>query len=346
MARRTAVTPAASGTVRRLAFLVPWVVLGTATLVVSALGAPAREYQLLVFAVSVVILGLPHGALDHLAPARAAGDVPTRRWFALVGALYLAVGLAYALVWWVAPAFAFASFIAITWFHWGQDDLHALVTLAGPSHLQTVSQRALSVAARGALPMLVPLVAFPGEYRLVAETLVGLFAEPDLGIGAVAFTPAGRAVVAGVVLALLVGSLATSYSRARRRAWALDAGETGLLVAYFLLVPPILAVGVYFCFWHALRHVVRLLLVDPVGRERLAGGRTSRALARFVREATPLTAGALCLIGLLGLALSVSPTGPSDLFGLYLVGIALLTAPHVLVVGWMDRAEGIWTPGE
>lgn len=337
--------PAASESARRLVFLLPWAVLGTTTLAVTALGAPPREYQLLVFASSVVVLGLPHGALDHLAPARARGESPTRRRFALVGALYLAVGLSYALVWWLAPVFAFVLFIAITWFHWGQGDLHALVALSSPSHLETASRRALSVTARGALPMLVPLVAFPGEYRLVAESLVGLFAGPDLGAAAVAFTPAGRALAATAVGTLVVGSLVASYSADRRRIWAVDAGETLLLVVYFLVVPPILAVGLYFCLWHALRHVVRLLLVDPVGHERLAES-VPKALARFAREAAPLTAGALGTIALLGLVLAASPTDPNDLFGVYLVGIALLTAPHVLVVGWMDRAEGIWTPGD
>lgn len=337
--------PAASESARRLAFFVPWLVLGTATLAVALLGAPTREFQLLAFAASVVVFGLPHGAVDHLAPARARGKPPTRRWFAVVGVLYLLCGIVYAIVWWLAPVTAFALFIAITWFHWGQGDLHALVTLAGPSHLRTTAQRALSVAARGALPMLVPLVAFPGEYRLVAESLVGLFASPDLGAAAVAFTPAGRALAATAAGTLVVGSLVASYSTDRRRSWALDAGETLLLVVYFLVVPPILAIGLYFCLWHSLRHVVRLLLVDPVGRERLAES-VPRALARFAREATPLTAGALCLIALFGLALAVSPTDPQDLFGLYLVGIALLTAPHVLVVGWMDRAEGVWTPGD
>ncbi|MDR9445941.1 MAG: Brp/Blh family beta-carotene 15,15'-dioxygenase [Haloquadratum sp.] len=36
------------------------------------------------------------------------------------------------------------------------------------------------------------------------------------------------------------------------------------------------------------------------------------------------------------------PTGAMSLLGFYLVGIAILTVPHVGVVTWMDRRQGIW----
>ncbi|MFB6301891.1 MAG: Brp/Blh family beta-carotene 15,15'-dioxygenase [Haloferacaceae archaeon] len=41
------------------------------------------------------------------------------------------------------------------------------------------------------------------------------------------------------------------------------------------------------------------------------------------------------------------PAAPGDrigLLGLYLVGIAVLTLPHVAVVTWMDLRQGVWTP--
>ena len=30
---------------------------------------------------------------------------------------------------------------------------------------------------------------------------------------------------------------------------------------------------------------------------------------------------------------------------LYLVLVAALTLPHVVVVSWLDRRQGVWTPG-
>lgn len=50
---------------------------------------------------------------------------------------------------------------------------------------------------------------------------------------------------------------------AQRRVWREDAFEIVLLAAFFALVPPVLAVGLYFCLWHSVRHVGRLMLLDP-----------------------------------------------------------------------------------
>jgi Brp/Blh family beta-carotene 15,15'-monooxygenase len=334
-------------TVFRLAFVVPWIVLGTAMVAVTVFGGPSRQYQLLPFAASILVFGLPHGAADHLTPSWARNEPPTRRWIGLVGALYLIVGLAYAWVWFVFPVAAFVLFILITWFHWGQGELHPLVDLIDRTHLRTRPARLLTIAVRGSLPMLVPLVAFPAEYRWVAAQLVGLFVAPDLRAVDVVFSPAGQTAVAVAVGSLICVSLVVSNrGSSDRHAWIVDASEILFLLVYFLTVPPILAVGLFFCFWHSLRHIVRLMLLDTVAQEHLAAGDPQQAFARFARQAAPLSIGALGLLGGVALVVPVAPGGWTDLFGVYLVGIAVLTAPHVVVVTWLDIEAGFWTSTE
>lgn len=120
-------------------------------------------------------------------------------------------------------------------------------------------------------------------------------------------------------------SLATGGSGSRRTL-AFDLGEIAALAVFFAVLPPLWSVGVYFCTWHALRHLARL---EPL----VAPGRPGR-LALF---AAPATLGALALIGALAWA-SASGVGIS----VYLVGIAALTVPHVAVVTWMDVRQGVW----
>ena len=328
-----------------------WGLLGVVAAVgaVRAVFAPGlsvpRSYQFVPLLASVAVLGLPHGAVDHLTPARARSRRATVRDMGVVGLLYAVLGGLYALLWFVLPVAGFVVFIGLTWLHWGQGEVHALGAVAGVDHLETPAQRALAALARGTLPMLVPLIAFPGEYRFVAETLVGLFGG-SLGPLTAAFTPTGRLVVALLVGTLLAGSLTLGYRRADNlRGWALDTGELGLLVLFFALVEPILAVGLYFTCWHALRHVGRLLALDPDARTALAEGRVGAALARFTRDATPLTVASLALLGGLALFVPTSPAGIADLVGLYLVLIAALTLPHVVVVADLDRTQAVWTPG-
>jgi Brp/Blh family beta-carotene 15,15'-monooxygenase len=347
----TARDPAVRRSLSRLTLRPGWILLG----VVTALGAARvvlapglsvpRSYQFLPLVASAAVLGLPHGAVDHLTTARARNRRVTVRDVATVGLLYAALGGLYAAVWFLLPAVAFATFILLTWLHWGQGELHALGAVAAVDHLETPAQRALTALARGTIPMLVPLVAFPGEYRFVAETLVGLFGG-SLGPLTAAFTQTGRLLVAGVVGTLLLSALALGYRRAdSRRGWALDAGEVALLVAFFAVVEPILAVGLYFTCWHALRHVGRLLALDPDARAALADGHTGAALGRFVRDATPLTVASLVLLGGFAVLVPTSPAGLADLVGLYLVLIAALTLPHVVVVTDLDRAQRVWTSG-
>jgi Brp/Blh family beta-carotene 15,15'-monooxygenase len=320
-----------------------WVAVAALTLgaVVAdaAGGAPTLPEWLryLPLAASLLLFGLPHGAVDHLAPARAAGRTPTGRGMAAVGLGYLLLGGAYAALWAVAPAAAATLFVGLTWFHWGQGDLYALDALGSP-HLGGAGVRAGTVLVRGGLPMLVPLLRFPERYRQVVDAWVALFGR-DLG-AAWLVAPEVRAGLGVGFAALTAGTLLVGYRRGGGRAWRRDAAETLLLWAYFLVVPPLFAVGVYFCVWHSLRHVVRLVGVDEGARAALAARGPVAALLRTGRDAVPLTA--VSVLGLVGVAV-VGGVGaaPSTLAALYLVFIAVLTLPHVVVVTWMDRTEGM-----
>jgi Brp/Blh family beta-carotene 15,15'-monooxygenase len=303
------------------------------------------EVQYLPLAASVAVLGLPHGAVDHLALERSRGESPTHRGMALVGGLYALVGGAYLALWYVAPVASFVLFIAITWVHWGQGDVYALVAVEGADHLRTRGQRALAAVVRGGLPMLVPLLSYPGQYREVASLLVGRFGvtaadlAPLFGVETRLTIGTGFAVV--TVVALALG--ARRGEGTADPGWRVDALETGLLWAYFLAVPPVLAIGVYFCLWHSVRHIARLALVDPGGARALERGAWRPALARFARDAAPLTLVSLLVLGAFYLLVPVRPTDLPETVGLYLVLIAVLTLPHVVVVSLMDRAEGVWS---
>ena len=58
-----------------------------------------------------------------------------------------------------------------------------------------------------------------------------------------------------------------------------------------------------------------------------------------------MTAGAMVLIAGFGLAVGRGVAAVADLGLLGLVFLSALTLPHVLVVAWMDRQQGIWSVG-
>ncbi|PSP38041.1 beta-carotene 15,15'-monooxygenase [Halobacteriales archaeon QH_7_65_31] len=336
----------ATETVRRLTLWPGWLCCGLVALAFGFDPAVSRRLQFVPLVVSAVFVGLPHGAIDHLVPGRLAG-VSTARGALGVGVVYLVLGVGYAVVWFLAPVVGFVSFILLTLAHWGQGDVHALVALAGGDHLRSSPQRVLAGVVRGGFPMLVPLVAFPTEYERVARLLVAPFAG-DATLLAPVFTPESRLAV-GVAFGTLVavhlgwGYLRREDSGRYSAGWRRDAGETLLLGAFFLTVPPLLAVGLYFCLWHALRHVGRLALTDGPSVEAFAAGDLWLPIRRFAVQAAPLTAVSLGFLGAFYLLVPEPPTTVAGLVGLYLVLIAALTLPHVGVVAWMDAKQGVWS---
>ncbi|WP_459193710.1 Brp/Blh family beta-carotene 15,15'-dioxygenase [Halosimplex sp. J119] len=318
----------------------PWVPVAAVMLAFATGVELAREWRYVPLAVSVVAFGLPHGAVDWAALPRAATGRLDRRWLAVVGVVYLVFGAAYAVGWFLAPLAAAGAFLALTWFHWGQGELYPLREVIGADHLDARWRRALTVAVRGALPMGVPLLAFPGRYRAVLDSFVAPFGGT---VPAWPFGTDARLVLAGGLAALTVGTLAIGYREAsNRRAWALDAGETALLWGYFFVVPPVFAVGLYFCCWHAPRHVARTLALDSDSREALSRGRLAEALGRFAREAA--VPSLVALAGCAGLWWAAPAPEPTleGATAVYLVAIAVLTLPHVVVVTWLDRFAGYW----
>ncbi|MGN6743644.1 MAG: Brp/Blh family beta-carotene 15,15'-dioxygenase, partial [Amnibacterium sp.] len=303
-------------------------------LALAGIGIPEAA-QVVPFLVSLVLLGLPHGAIDHLVPSRLAGRAPRPAPMLAVVGLYAVLGAADLAMWALAPAVGFVAFILLTWFHWGQGDL--FVAAARDPRMGGRAARAAHLAARGAIPMLVPLAAQPAAYASVIAATTALFAPGAAGLPALAQAPAVRLTALGVLLAVVAADLALDRGRER----ASRAGETVLLLAFFAVVPPVLAVGLYFCLWHSLRHIVRLQLLDGPSAAALRSGRVLPALARFARAAAPLTVVALALLGVLAAVLP-HRAGPAGLLGVYLVLISALTVPHVAVVALMDRAQHVW----
>ncbi|MEO0742495.1 MAG: Brp/Blh family beta-carotene 15,15'-dioxygenase [Bacteroidota bacterium] len=328
------------------AVLVGWGSVALLTALVLVGVEPDGLWIYLPFLLSVVLLGLPHGAVDHVVLLRLR-DAPFQAGPLLrVLTPYLAIGLAYLAVWFAMPVVAFVSFIALTWAHWGQGDVHSLLTLTGGGHLVHRWQRVWALVVRGALPMFVPLLAFPEVYLAVADAVAGVIAE-DTGLPAMLPRPvllAGALAYGLIVLGYLAAGFRAA-GRTHRQAWVLDAAEVALLTAFFVTVHPLLAVGVYFCLWHALRHVVRLAAVTTAAPQAPRHGWLASATT-FAVHAIPTTALALVFLAGLYWIVPERPTTVDEFIGLYLVLIAALTLPHVWVVIRMDAAEQVWTPSD
>ena len=319
--------------------LIPWTMV--AVVLGLRLAAPAHTgaYALYPLLGGVVFLGLPHGALDHLVPARlglAWGRKPF--WLGLYLFAYLALVALYFGMWLWAPRLAFAGFLLLTVWHWGQGDGRFMEIFLG--RLRPTRWGAwMTVLVRGALPIVLPVLAFP-------ETAESLFRYAASGLG-LEQTPLELSSI-GLITPLLIGlALAlTAYAVNAVRAapsvavLGIDLLELLLLTALFSLVPAYLAVGVYFAFWHSLRHLARLLILDEKNAQRLAEGEIVGPAGRLTLELLPITLVALALLGSLYVFNATRVATLEGFIALYLVLISALTVPHAVVVAMMD----VWTP--
>lgn len=267
--------------------------------------------------VAGLLLGLPHGAVDHLVPGFRLGW--RLRVLAGFAAGYAVLAAAGWLAFRAAPGAALLAFVAVSVWHFGSGETAFADLRAG----RPVRRRVPAAVVVGALVLLVPLARGAGETAaLVATVVPGSDGR---------LPPELTAVALGVVLpatAVLAGTLLGA------RRW-LDAAELGVLTALVLVVPPLAAFGIWFGCWHAVRHVARVVAEDPGNRADLVAGRLGRPLRRFAGQAALPTAAVLVVLALLW----SSAGGWRAFVATDVPVLAALTLPHVLVVGWLDRQE-------
>jgi Brp/Blh family beta-carotene 15,15'-monooxygenase len=298
-----------------------------------------------VYLVGMVALNLPHGGYEHFANLRRR----TTRFRGRYIAGYLCLAAAFLGLFLVAPVLGLALAIGVAVLKGGGGDLYVLSATTGTGHLRTRGQRLLAVAARGGAVMAVPIVAFPDTFYTFSSLMVGMVDPGGLG-GVAAGFDLTRPLIGGAYGAAVLGHLGLGY---RRRpgtgAWVADAAETALLVAYFAVVPVVVAVGLYFPCWYSARQVARELAVDDgveEGPDLLGGdGATTGAVA--LRAWGVLVAGAMATaavaVAFWLLVPNPIPSGPI-LGGVafWSVFISVIALPHVVVGSVLDRGRGIW----
>ena len=307
-------------------------ILVVACLLVGGL-FPASAAGLLVppLAVGLVVLGIAHGACDHLLlPAVPAALTPAwGGWWSralLLG--YVALAGLVMLAWWVYPATTLLVFFALSAWHWGSADAAELPTGTGSMRRWWL----LHSLTRGGLLFAIPALARPAETLALCNDVLTL--THGAVIPAWLFDQVATALGMGTASGLVV--LWLGYAMLGwRQALFTDLGETALLAMLLVVLPPALASGVYFVCWHSLRHVQRLLLLLP---NRPRSGRSHSPLLYFWRNALPLLA--VSVAGLLAVGWWLGLAHHGGAVALLLVAASIVTLPHtVLVTGVLDRGR-------
>lgn len=283
-------------------------------LVFAPFGGIPIELQVLIALVALMI-GIPHGAVDHLI------TLPSlTAWQRVVFfASYLAiVGL---VIWAILAAnvLGFQLVVLMSAIHFGLGDASFVSELnARNSDSNSWPQLPFAIAS-GFTPVLIPLVSEQSSQALQAV-------NPNLVNWSMGLAPflfvAVTAVSSAAILWLLVK---------KRYSEVLD---LALLLTLSLVAPPLIAFAIYFGLWHALRHTARVSLELRGSQLQHAQGRPAKAFWSAVLAGVP--ALVLVLGFVFYLAITVGTDVSTQLLWYGLVVVWALTVPHMLLTLRLD----------
>ena len=319
----------------------PVVVLVAATVVFAVLQGLGTTvplaWQAGVYLVGMVLLNLPHGAVENWLNLRGRGiSLSVGYVAAFLGLIAGGVGLYLA-----APVAGLALALAVAMAKAGAGDLAVLKAFGADAHLVAPGRRALVQVVRGGAVMIVPIAANPEVFESFAGMMVALVEPAAMPSFARAFDALRGPLVAGFALAaaghLLLG-LRDAWHRPGLRAAALsDVAETGLLLGFFAVVPVLIAVGLYFPFWYSARQLGRALKTRETPRPGRVSGAAALGLAVLVAGTSASAA-----VFAWALAMPIDSGRLYDGVAFWTMFISLIALPHVVIAGWLDTARGIW----
>lgn len=287
--------------IQGLAFGLGALLLATATL---ALGRLDERIELIVVAALIVVLGLPHGALDTLFAHRLYGVNTLGGWLRF-GIIYLLLSALVVGLWLLQPTLFLGGFLVISAAHFSGD----------PGAGTPWPARALYGGAIIILPALLHAEDMARLFALLAGAQPAAILVSWLSLLAWPW-------LAGLVLALLQ----------RVRADWLTALEMGAVGVLAIVAPPLVAFVVFFCGMHSARHILRSM--DYSGRSSLR-----QLLAAALLPMLGVFAGSAVAWHFLK-----ETSLDARIVQLVFVGLAALTVPHMVLVeqvrlsGWKKGA--------
>jgi Brp/Blh family beta-carotene 15,15'-monooxygenase len=282
------------------------------------LGTESLNWQIVMTVVALVI-GIPHGAIDHLITLPKAAPLKMAS-FILIYVLIAALAIV-AILMWNVWGFIFVVIMSAT--HFGIGDSAFLNELDKYRDNQGKSSPPVwaYAPAAGALPVLIPLVSSRSTQALEKV-------NPEL----INWHHGYTSQIQIFALLLLVAGLFVLLSFNRKR----DALDLLLLAALAIFSPPLVAFAVYFGGWHALRHTARLTSLLPKSEIAYQQHKVSKAFWSAVIPGLPALIGTLLFVGCLSIFRG-DDLSSSFLWNI-LVTIWALTVPHMMVTARLDRA--------
>jgi Brp/Blh family beta-carotene 15,15'-monooxygenase len=279
------------------------------------LGSDNLNWQISL-AVIALIIGIPHGALDHLVTLPK--DKPAKMALFVIIYVLIAVAAVWAILRWNVLGFQLVVIMSAAHFGIGDAAFIAESERLNNGVSKSLTDRLIYALPAGLLPVFVPLTS-----DLTNSALAEV--NPQL----INWAGSNSNLIHLLVLLIAASSLFILVLKRDDK----SAMDLALLAALSILTPPLVAFAIYFGLWHALRHTARLTLNLSKSEIAFQNNQPKRAFMQAVLPGIP------ALIGTFIVAAVLAATNPdnSRLLWSILVVIWALTVPHMMVTAKLDK---------
>ena len=256
----------------------------------------------------IVLIGLPHGALDG-AVAMHLGLVDKFSTMARFVVIY--VGLAGLVIgaWIIAPSLSLIVFLTISMLHFGAGDAR---------HGEGVLRFAETLAHGG-----LAIVGISQFHRSEADEIFYYLINQDTAMVWLAINV--------LTVAVIVAIIACVSQAAKDVKWSATTLELLILGIVYALVPPLLGFAIYFCLVHSARHFKRILSTIKATVD----------FSNIKNQAILFTAASWIAAGIaFWMFADFADPGPTVL-RITFIGLAALTVPHMLLIDGLMNSKQV-----
>lgn len=288
-------------------------ILTSVLFIIAALLVPQFTDNLAIWVVlaSVFIIGIPHGAIDHVMAAELYNLNQTLKDHLLFYASYLLVMVVVGALWIFYPVWGMIFFLVISIYHFGQADMEDFLSMKRPGNRLLHINRGLLII--GLIVFADTTVTYPimaDAMRISQAQFSAFMPEPQIAI----------AMLAGIYITTSLFGIVTDRVK-RTGTYILD---SALLAAVLYITGPLIGFGLYFALWHSAGHINEM-------RQFFESRGKSLSVGQFYIKALPFT-----LVSIFGLALllgvNVTLNLENQFLSLMFILISVLTLPHMLIV--------------
>ncbi|HKL02394.1 MAG TPA: Brp/Blh family beta-carotene 15,15'-dioxygenase [Cryomorphaceae bacterium] len=269
----------------------------------------AIGHQTICAAIFIALLGIPHGAIDHIIYLEGNGSNPFKFY-----SFYFGLMTVYAIAWIFFPMWSMLGFLALSAYHFGQSQFTELAAIP--------ERKKIILYISWGTSILAGLIYF--NRIEIADLTVAI---PDLAAVSVAFENVAlyqTITISAAILtcAILVDSFRKDQITSQR--FAMELYTFAFIHFVFYALPLVVGFTLYFVFLHSSK-----VLIEEFAYLRKM--RVDFSLKKFVRLLLPYTL--VSLIGS-GLLLAISMVGAINISAVLLsfILISVLTLPHSVVM--------------